>query len=42
MRCDAHNWMQGWIVVKDNPYYTLTDEQREMFVSSLTAAGLPS
>ncbi len=27
MKCDAHNWMQGWVVVEDTPYYALTDEQ---------------
>ncbi len=23
--CDAHNWMIGWIVVMDHPYYVVTD-----------------
>ncbi len=23
--CDAHNWMVGWIVVADSPYYAVTD-----------------
>lgn len=23
--CDAHNWMTGWIVVMDHPYYAVTD-----------------
>lgn len=23
--CDAHGWMEGWIVVEDNPYYAKTD-----------------
>jgi hypothetical protein len=22
--CDAHGWMEGWIIVRDNPYYALT------------------
>ncbi len=22
--CDAHGWMEGWIYVRDNPYYALT------------------
>jgi hypothetical protein len=22
--CDAHGWMEGWIYVVDNPYYTVT------------------
>lgn len=24
--CDVHNWMSGYIVVVDNPYYAVTDE----------------
>jgi len=24
--CDVHNWMGGWIVVADHPYYAVTDE----------------
>jgi plastocyanin len=22
--CDAHGWMEGWIYVRDNPYYAVT------------------
>ena len=22
--CDAHGWMEGWIYVRDNPYYAIT------------------
>jgi len=25
LTCDAHGWMNGWLVVEDNPYYVLTD-----------------
>ncbi len=25
--CDAHNWMEAWIVVADSPYYALTDAE---------------
>jgi plastocyanin len=25
--CDAHNWMLGWFVVQDHPYYAVTDEK---------------
>lgn len=25
IRCDAHSWMSGWIVVQDSPYYAVTD-----------------
>lgn len=24
-KCDAHNWMQGYIVVLDHPYFAVTD-----------------
>lgn len=26
MTCDAHGWMEGWLVVADHPYYAVTDE----------------
>jgi plastocyanin len=26
VRCDAHAWMGGWMVVQDHPYYAVTDE----------------
>lgn len=26
VKCDAHAWMAGWIVVQDHPYYAVTDE----------------
>ena len=25
LTCDAHGWMNGWLVVEDNPYYAVTD-----------------
>ena len=25
--CDAHTHMQGWIVVRDNPYFAVTDDE---------------
>ena len=27
MACDVHGWMQGWLIVQNNPYYTVTDEK---------------
>jgi hypothetical protein len=24
-KCDVHNWMNGWLFVTDNPYYSITD-----------------
>ena len=26
VRCDMHTWMKGWIVVVDNPYYSVTGQ----------------
>ena len=26
VECDVHGWMQGWVYVADNPYYTLSGE----------------
>lgn len=34
--CDAHAWMQGWIVVAEHPYYAVTDE-----TGSFTLANVP-
>jgi len=25
LTCDAHGWMNGWVVVQDHPYYAITD-----------------
>ncbi|OGH62373.1 MAG: hypothetical protein A3G34_12265 [Candidatus Lindowbacteria bacterium RIFCSPLOWO2_12_FULL_62_27] len=25
--CDAHKWMSAWIVVRDNPYFAVTDSK---------------
>jgi plastocyanin len=27
MACDVHGWMQGWVVVEENPYYAVTDDK---------------
>lgn len=27
LSCDVHGWMQGWLVVEDDPYYAVTDEK---------------
>lgn len=26
VKCDAHEWMEGWVVVLGHPYYDVTDE----------------
>lgn len=35
--CDVHNWMQGWIVVADHPYYTVTDDKGKFEISDIPA-----
>jgi Carboxypeptidase regulatory-like domain len=27
LKCDVHGWMQGYVVVSDNPYFATSDEQ---------------
>jgi plastocyanin len=27
LSCDVHGWMQGWLIVEDDPYYAVTDEK---------------
>lgn len=26
LTCDVHKWMSAWIIVQDNPYYAITDD----------------
>jgi plastocyanin len=26
LACDVHGWMQGWLIVEDNPYLAITDQ----------------
>lgn len=34
-RCDIHGWMSGWIVVVDQPYYTITDAEGNFSLSDV-------
>ena len=34
-RCDIHGWMSGWIVVVDQPYYTITDADGNFSLSDV-------
>lgn len=27
LSCDVHGWMQGWLVVENNPYFAVTDDK---------------
>lgn len=35
--CDVHNWMNGWIVVADHPYYVVTDENGQFELDGVPA-----
>jgi plastocyanin len=36
--CDVHNWMTGWVVAADNPYYEVTNEKGRFEISNIPAA----
>jgi len=33
--CDAHNWMQGWIVATDHPFVAVTDNEGRFAIRDL-------
>lgn len=35
VKCDAHKFMQGWVVVTDNPYSAITDEEGNYEISEI-------
>ena len=35
--CDVHKWMSAWLIVQDNPYYTLTDENGKYKIEGVPA-----
>lgn len=35
--CDVHNWMSGWIVVQDHPYYAVTGDNGNFTLSNVPA-----
>ncbi|MFQ5637569.1 MAG: carboxypeptidase regulatory-like domain-containing protein [bacterium] len=35
--CDVHNWMQGWVVVASNPYYTVTGKSGKFEITNVPA-----
>jgi plastocyanin len=37
VRCDAHAWMSGWIVVQEHPYYAVTDESGTFSLTDVPA-----
>jgi plastocyanin len=37
VRCDVHPWMEGWIHVLENPYFTVTDRDGRFALAGLPA-----
>lgn len=35
LTCDVHKWMSAWLVVRDNPYYAVTDEAGVFKIESI-------
>lgn len=35
VRCDVHGWMQGWILVAENPYYAVTEKNGTFTIKDL-------
>ncbi len=35
--CDAHAWMQGWIVVAEHPYYAVTGSDGSFKLTNVPA-----
>lgn len=33
--CDAHNWMEGWWYVTDNPYYAVSNPQGQYTIADI-------
>ena len=35
--CNIHPWMKGWVVLKDNPYFAVTDEDGKFEIKNVPA-----
>ncbi len=35
--CDVHTWMTSWLIVQDNPYYVLSDENGSYKIDNIPA-----
>lgn len=33
--CDAHKWMTAWLIVRDNPYYAVTDGSGQFAIADI-------
>jgi plastocyanin len=37
LKCDVHEWMEGWLVVHDNAYFAVSDAQGRFAIDKLPA-----
>ena len=37
LSCDVHGWMQGWLIVEDDPYYAVTDDKGNFKITDIPA-----
>lgn len=37
LKCDVHDWMLGWVVVHDSPYFAVTDVDGKFSISGVPA-----
>lgn len=37
LACDVHGWMQGWLIVQNNPYYAVTDDKGQFKLTDVPA-----
>lgn len=35
LRCDVHTFMEGWVVIRDNPYFAVTDQNGNFKISDI-------
>lgn len=35
LRCDVHTFMEGWLVIRDNPYFAVTDQEGKYRISDI-------
>ncbi len=35
--CNIHPWMKGWVLIKDNPYFAVTDDQGAFTIKNVPA-----
>src|SRR5207249_6173693 len=35
VRCDVHGWMEGWILVAENPYYNMTEKNGAFTIKNI-------